>query len=196
MISFDSLSSTYSCTHINTLGLVTERTHTHTHTQTSARRFYEWAGCERLAEAAHWVKGSEPSFITLRDVAPSNTTPMRQFSASFYPSTRFNLRKHVGPCFVFFCFVFFCFILFCFVFSSDPFLILSYMIFSHVFMTWQPCFTRTVFFCLWVWSFFSFFFLSCFQTCEKKSSHIYVFFKIFFHLSLVSFFCFLFTQKK
>ena len=184
MISFDSLSSTYSCTHINTLGLVTERTHTHTHThtQTSARRFYEWAGCERLAEAAHWVKGSEPSFITLRDVAPSNTTPMSgasQFSASFYPSTRFNLRKHVGPCFVFFCFVFFCFLLFCFVFSSDPFLILSYMIFSHVFMTWQPCFTRTVFFCLWVWSFFSFFFCHVFKHVKKKV-HTYTYFLKYF----------------
>lgn len=48
-----------------------------THTQTSALQFYEWVGCERLAEAAHWVKGSEPSFMTLGDVILPLTTLTR-----------------------------------------------------------------------------------------------------------------------
>lgn len=55
-------------------------THVHKHTwagirfvfytQASALQFYEWVGCERLAEAAHWVRGSKPSFMTLTWVIP------------------------------------------------------------------------------------------------------------------------------
>lgn len=74
--------------------------HKHTrpgeHTQASALRFYEWVGCERLAEAAHWVTGSEPSFMTLGDVhSTSNNTYERHQPSSVQQDLSFSW--HLTP---------------------------------------------------------------------------------------------------
>lgn len=67
-----------------------DRLHAHTSTQPiyfvltrlSAVQFYEWASCERLAEAAHWVKGVNLHSWNGRTVLSSEPNLKKPFSRS------------------------------------------------------------------------------------------------------------------